>query len=126
PTFQVGEGIVWLPAHGILERRPFPPKLTFDSSRKPKRGEKLKSRKLKPLNVGKLKEQLSAVVEEAKANDPKELKKQIAERTNRLKKAETPGAKPGTSIDKGAIAAAEARGDASGFRRGAEQWHELG
>jgi uncharacterized protein len=60
PTFKVGEGVVWLPSLGILDRRPFPKKVTFDSSRKPKRGEKLKSRKLKPLDVGKLKEQLAS------------------------------------------------------------------
>jgi hypothetical protein len=53
PTFKVGEGVIWLPGLGILDRRPFPQKVTFDSSRKPKRGEKLKSRKLKPLDVGK-------------------------------------------------------------------------
>jgi uncharacterized protein len=90
PTFKIGEGVVWLPSLGILDRRPFPQKVTFDSSPKPKRGEKLKSRKLKPLDVGKLKEQLASVVEEAKANDPKELRKRIAELEASAKKAPVP------------------------------------
>ena len=106
PTFQVGEGVVWLPGHGILERRPFPPKVTFDSSRKPKRGEKLKSRKLKPLNVGKLKEQLAAFVEQAKANDIPTLRKRIAELEAAAKKA--PAIAPAAPIDKPAAKKAAA------------------
>lgn len=102
PTFQIGEGLVWLPSHGILARKQFPPKITFDSSCKPKRGEKLKSRKLQPIDVGKLKDQIAAVVEEAKANDPKELRKRIAELEAAAKKA------PAT--DAAAIEAAEQRG----------------
>jgi hypothetical protein len=116
PTFQVGEGIVWLPAHGILERRPFPAKVTFDSSRKPKRGEKLKSRKLKPLNVGKLKEQLASVVEEAKANDPKELRKQVADLKAQLAKAAK--AAPAPSIDKPAERKTAADREGKAFIRG--------
>ncbi|MDB5606690.1 MAG: hypothetical protein JWP25_3590 [Bradyrhizobium sp.] len=116
PTFQVGEGVVWLPGHGILERRPFPAKVTFDSSRKPKRGEKLKSRKLKPLNVGKLKEQLASVVEEAKANDPKELRKQVADLKAQLFKAEK--ATPIASVDKPAEKKAAADREAKAHIRG--------
>jgi uncharacterized protein len=108
PTFKVGEGIVWLPSQGILDRKSFPPKVTFDSSRKPKRGEKLTNRKLKPLDVGKLKDQLATVVEEAKANDPKELRKRIADLEAAAKKA--------PAIDPKAVEEAEKRG----FERGKE------
>lgn len=107
PTFRVGEGIVWLPSHGMLERRPFPPKVTFDSSRKPKRGEKLQSKKLKPIDVGKLKDQIASVVEEAKANDPKALRKELADLKTQIAKVGI--AKPAIP-DKSAIAAAEQRG----------------
>lgn len=118
PTFQVGEGIVWLPAHGILERRPFPPKLTFDSSRKPKRGEKLKSRKLKPLNVGKLKEQLAAFVEQAKADHVPTLRKRIAELEAAAKRTSSGApAAPDTMI----AAMAEDRGFKKGFAQAATQ-----
>lgn len=104
PTFQVGEGVVWLPGQGILERRPFPEKVTFDSSRKPKRGEKAKSRQLKPVNVDRLKAQLAEFVEQQKANDVPTLKKRIAELEAAAKKA---AAAPAPAIDNGAIAAAE-------------------
>jgi hypothetical protein len=114
PTFQVGEGIVWLPAHGILERRPFPPKVTFDSSRKPKRGEKLKSRKLKPLNVGKLKEQLAAFVEQAKADHVPTLRKRIAELEAAAKKVPAPAG----SLDKPAARQAAADREGKAFIRG--------
>ena len=41
PRLQRGEGYLWAPGHGILERVSFPALRTFDSSRTPKRGESL-------------------------------------------------------------------------------------
>jgi uncharacterized protein len=41
PRLQRGEGYVWAPGHALLERVAFPPIRTFDSSRTPKRGERL-------------------------------------------------------------------------------------
>ena len=41
PRLQRGEGYIWAPAHGLLDRVSFPPIRTFDSSRTPKRGERL-------------------------------------------------------------------------------------
>jgi hypothetical protein len=41
PRLQRGEGYLWAPGHGILNRVEFPPIRTFDSSRTPKRGERL-------------------------------------------------------------------------------------
>src|SRR5262249_21371956 len=41
PQLQRGEGYVWAPGHGILERVGFPRIQTFDSSRTPRRGEKV-------------------------------------------------------------------------------------
>jgi uncharacterized protein len=41
PRLQRGEGYLWAPGHGLLERVSFPPIRTFDSSRTPKRGERL-------------------------------------------------------------------------------------
>jgi uncharacterized protein len=41
PRLQRGEGYLWAPGHGILERASFPAIRTFDSSRTPKRGESL-------------------------------------------------------------------------------------
>jgi uncharacterized protein len=107
PTFKVGEGVIWLPGYGILDRKPFPQKVTFDSSRKPKRGEKLQSRRLKPIDVDRLKEQLAEFVEQQKANDVPTLKKRIVELEAAAKKA--------AAIDPKAIEDAEKRG----FEKGA-------
>jgi hypothetical protein len=41
PRLQRGEGYLWAPGHGLLQRIVFPPIRTFDSSRTPKRGERL-------------------------------------------------------------------------------------
>jgi hypothetical protein len=41
PRLQRGEGYLWAPGHGILDRVGFPAIRTFDSSRTPKRGESL-------------------------------------------------------------------------------------
>jgi DNA helicase HerA-like ATPase len=41
PRLHRGEGYLWAPGHGLLERVAFPPIRTFDSSRTPKRGERL-------------------------------------------------------------------------------------
>jgi uncharacterized protein len=41
PRLQRGEGYLWAPGRSILDRVAFPPIRTFDSSRTPKRGERL-------------------------------------------------------------------------------------
>jgi hypothetical protein len=41
PRLQQGEGYLWAPSHGLLERVQFPAIRTFDSSRTPRRGERL-------------------------------------------------------------------------------------
>lgn len=66
PTMQKGHGIVWIPGRGILEDTAFPAKSTFDSSSTPKRGEAKRTATLKPIDLGKLKERMSAIEETAK------------------------------------------------------------
>lgn len=78
PAMQRGQGVVWVPGRGILETAAFPAKTTFDSSRTPKRGEIKRTAELRPLDLGKLKERLSTIDAEAKANDPRALKAEIA------------------------------------------------
>jgi hypothetical protein len=41
PRLQRGEGYLWAPGHGLLDRVAFPSIRTFDSSRTPKRGERI-------------------------------------------------------------------------------------
>lgn len=114
PAMEIGQGIVWLPGRGVLATARFPQKETFDSSRTPKRGEQAKrTAALKPLDLGSLKGQLAAVEAEAKANDPKKLRAEIAalnaQKANLEKQiAAEVGKKP--VADKDALEAAEKKG----------------
>lgn len=118
PTKQRGEGVLWIPALGILREVAFPKKATFDSSRTPKRGEKREARELKPLDLGRLKDRLAAVETEAKANDPKALKLEVLRLNREL------AAKPSTSATKTEAAALKAceaaftAGTAEGYAAG--------
>lgn len=78
PGMERGSGIVWIPGRSVFETVAFPPKLTFDSSRTPKRGEKKSTADLKPLDLGSLKERLAKVDADRKADDPKALRAEIA------------------------------------------------
>jgi hypothetical protein len=112
PTLPRGTGLIWLPARGILTTAAFPVKATFDSSRTPRRGEKILETSLRPLDLGRLKERLASVEAETKANDPKALKAEIAA----LKRAAMTGATP--AIDPKAVNDAYERGLAEGLARG--------
>jgi hypothetical protein len=94
PTLPTGTGIVWLPSRGELATVAFPPKITFDSSRTPKRGEQVQRRELKPLDLDRLKSKLAAIEEEAKANDPRALQAEVARLKRELAKAEKVKAAP--------------------------------
>ena len=76
-TKQRGEGVLWIPGRDILEDVTFSANTTFDSSRTPKRGEKIAASSLHALDLTKLKDKLATVVAETKANDPKVLKAEI-------------------------------------------------
>jgi hypothetical protein len=110
PAMERGQGVVWIPGRGIMETVAFPEKLTFDSSRTPKRGEKKSTASLRPLDLGKLKERLATVDAETKANDPKALRAEIA--TLKSDKARLERALPDVAND---VAVAV---DAAGYKRG--------
>jgi hypothetical protein len=107
PEKKQGQAVVWLPAHGILDDMIFPPKLTYDSSRAPKRGEAQRRVDLSPLNVAALKDRLAQVEAEVTANDPKALRAEIARLKADLAKPTKPQS---VVVDPKAIEAAEARG----------------
>lgn len=88
PSMQRGQGVIWVPGRGVLETATFPPKATFDSSRTPKRGETVRTATLKPIDLGALKERLATVETEAKANDPKALKAEIAALRKKLSESD--------------------------------------
>lgn len=110
PTLKPGEGWLWAPGDGILERRQFPRARTYDSSAAPEIGE-ADAPKLAPIDPEALQGRLKAVAADAKANDPKALAATVARLQAEL--ATKPAADP--------VASAKEREDAyqAGFAQGA-------
>lgn len=75
-----GDAWVWSPSWlQIFKRVHIRERETFDSSGTPKAGEHVAAPKqIAPVDLEKLKAQMAATIEKAKAEDPRELKKQIA------------------------------------------------
>ena len=90
PKHQTGHGLIWAPQRGLLEAVHFPRIVTLDTMSAPKPGEHRHDGVLPPIDLGALREKLSAVEEETKANDPKVLRAEIARLKVELAKA--PGA----------------------------------
>jgi hypothetical protein len=85
PSLTIGTMYVWSPQWlNILEKVKIAKKTTYDASATPKVGEKREARELKPLNMDELKQAMAATIERAKADDPKELKRKIAELQRQL------------------------------------------
>lgn len=80
PTLPDGTAWVWSPEWlGILKQVHFRRRSTFDSASTPKLGEKrAQPKELAPVDLERLREQLASTIEEAKENDPRELKRRIA------------------------------------------------
>lgn len=112
PTMERGQGLVWIPGRNLLEIVRFPEKETFDSSRTPKRGEKLKrTAALKPIDLGAVKDRLAVVETEAKANDPRKLRAESSAKDQKIKTLEAAVAAGAKSApNKEQLAAAESRG----------------
>jgi hypothetical protein len=82
-----GTAWVWSPLRGILEKVAIRRIRTFDTYATPKPGEVRREPKARAeLDLAALGEQTKATVERAKADDPRELKKQIAELQRELAK----------------------------------------
>lgn len=84
-----GEGWVWYPEGGHLERVMFPKIETYDSSAAPVHGAKA-GPKVAEIKLDEIKGAMAEAVREAEANDPKLLRKKIAELEAELRKK--PGA----------------------------------
>lgn len=83
---QRGEAWVWSPSWlQLLQPIKFRQKRTFDSSRTPKAGERrITPRAIAEVDLKQLEAEMTAAVEKAKAEDPKELKRQLAELKRQL------------------------------------------
>ncbi len=84
PSLPVGDAWFWSPGwpttDGIFKRVHVLPIETFDSGASPKPGEKrIEPKRAADVDLEALKRQMSATIEKAKADDPRELRKQIAE-----------------------------------------------
>lgn len=120
PTLKPGEGWVWAPADGILERVTFPRPKTYDSSRAPEEGDD-EAPTLPKIDPAKVAGRLATVAAEAKANDPKALKAEIA--TLKAELAKLPDAvdtsfKMGREAKDALLAEGEERGRKAGVEEG--------
>jgi hypothetical protein len=78
PRLQRGEGYLWAPGHGILDRVGFPAIRTFDSSRTPKRGESLGTpRRLAEVDLTAIVAALAAVEAEDPGKPKKDDRRQV-------------------------------------------------
>lgn len=78
PSLKVGEAFVWSPQWlDILKRVKIGKKTTYDASATPTVGSKGRTKKIQPLNMAAVQKAMATVVEDQKANDPRELKKRI-------------------------------------------------
>jgi hypothetical protein len=86
PGLPVGTAFVWSPQWlRIFKRVEISPKNTFDASATPKVGDKRQSRELAPLDLDDLREKMKDVVERAAAEDPRALRRRVAELEGELK-----------------------------------------
>lgn len=97
-TLKTGEAWVWAPSVDIIRRVQIRKRKTFDSSAAPKVGQSVTPpKKLADIDLDKLKGKLAATIEKAKADDPKELRRLLAqerEKNRKLEAAPAPKAEP--------------------------------
>lgn len=91
PLLDDGQCWVWSPQFlKTFERVRFRAKKTFDSSRTPDPGQRIrKAGHAAKVDLDKLTAEIKATAEQAKANDPRELRRQIAELHRQIKTLET-------------------------------------
>ena len=99
PSLPIGTAWFWSPGWlGIMQKVAIRKRETFDSSATPKPGESpRKPKSLAAVDVAALGDQIQQTVQKAKADDPKELRKKIAELEKLL------SAKPAAAVDQAAI-----------------------
>lgn len=89
PGLQQGQPHVWSPTFlNVSKTVRIAAKATADVSITPKVGSRAKERPLTPIDAAALAQAMAATVERAKADDPKELRRQIADLTRALAKAQ--------------------------------------
>lgn len=118
-----GEGWVWYPEGGYMERHTFPKIKTYDSSATPEHGAK-NSPEVSQIDLDEVRTAMADAVAEAKANDPRELRKQVAELKAELSKLEK--TKPTAKVETRTVEKAVFRkGEVEGLAKLCERAHEL-
>jgi hypothetical protein len=80
PKLKTGHAYVWSPSWlDISEKILFAKKRTFDSSATPEVGKRTAQRDLAPIELEQLRDDMAATIERAEADDPKVLRKRIAQ-----------------------------------------------
>ena len=88
-SLPTGNAWVWWPVEGILRQVRIRERRTFDSSATPKPGQTRRQPKtLADVDLEQLRESMAATIEKAKAEDPRELRRQIRELEQRVRAAE--------------------------------------
>jgi len=88
PSLGRGEGYAWSPAWlRIYKRVQFSKKQTFDASATPEVGKAARAASLSPVDIEALRSDLAEMIDKAKADDPKELRRRIAVLEGELRKA---------------------------------------
>jgi uncharacterized protein len=89
PSLKAGEAWVWSPEFlKTTKKIRFRRRQTFDSGATPKVGEKRKQTTLADIDLGALQARMTETIEKAKAEDPKELRREIARLRKELTSAE--------------------------------------
>lgn len=100
PKLPTGTCHVWSPAWlRTFATAKISPKETFNSGATPEVGAKLVVRELADIDLAALKTAMAATIEQAKANDPAELKKELARLKAELAKKPVPKAAPEVKVE---------------------------
>lgn len=110
PSLKTGEGYLWAPELGILEKMKFPKISTFDSSNAPEHGDKAKGPVLKPIDLSSIEGRLANIKTETVKNDPSALKRRISELEKQLRE------KPVATIDPNALQKVKVEGYKEGVK----------
>jgi len=95
PGLETGEAWIWNPERDMLARARIRRRETFDSSRTPKAGERrAEPARTASIDLASLGERIQATAEKAKAEDPRELRRRIAELEREVQKAPVGQAEP--------------------------------
>lgn len=110
-SLQRGEGWVWYPEGGFLQRIRFPDIVTFDSSATPVDGDTIATPKsMAEIDLAEIGAAMADAVKESEANDPKLLRARIAELEREAKKPRE------LAVDRDALLEEYTRGHAEGWR----------